>query len=447
MLCRYKELAQQIFQEDDVRSVPETYGDRAVGLTRYDNFEELRRSGEVRQQNVLRVRRQRLRQGEVTKNRENIVFRRRERSFHPSAAELQQRVSLEEVPCDAGAQRDSALETIGDDLRKFARRRDVGIQHQKHTTLVFTCEFAHHQRAETRGRFPMDMARAVGWHIVAQSVEVLTAALCQAFHGALKPGENLEKFPRGRHRGVDEGFGAQLDAMRLLQEAKREARDDAKGILAINAAGWKRDGNGLLHAAALRQIGKIDGRFKERSGGRVLGGYRFHAKGKRRQRQLFVFQFNGGANRLAGENVLRQLQAHGHAGKRDRRENSGHENDGDKAGEDQKEKVVAGVEGGERNQNDSENVEPAFARDFVLHFVAQPAQRRAAGQNRDESDANPAGHEQRGERGNAGEAEASEFGSRAGVKREDQRNRECRHREEERTDSRAVGLGPEVREG
>src|SRR6266481_4757375 len=95
MLCRYKELAQQIFQEDDVRSVPETYGDRAVGLTRYDNFEELRRSGEVRQQNVLRVRRQRLRQGEVTKNRENIVFRRRERSFHPSAAELQQRVSLE----------------------------------------------------------------------------------------------------------------------------------------------------------------------------------------------------------------------------------------------------------------------------------------------------------------------------------------------------------------
>src|SRR5260370_7362322 len=112
----------------------------------------------------------------------------------------------------------------------------------------------------------MDVARTVGRYVIAQSVEVLPAALCKAFHGALKSGENLEKFPRGRNGGIDEGFGAQLDAMRFLQEAKWKARDDAEGILAVDAASWKRDGNGLVRAAALRQIGKIHRRFKNAPG-------------------------------------------------------------------------------------------------------------------------------------------------------------------------------------
>src|SRR4029077_4588928 len=178
------------------------------------------------------------------------------------------------------------------------------------------------------------------------------------------------------------------------------------GILTVNDASRKRDGNGLLRAAAFRQIGKIGRGLQEHRGGCVLGGYRFHAQGKRRQRQFFIFQFDGAAHRLAGENVLRQLQAHGHAGERDRRKNSGHKDDGDEAGEDQKEKIVAGVERGQRNQNDSEDVEPALAADLVFHFVAQPAQWGAAGQNRNQSDADPAGHEQRGQGGNTGDAEA-----------------------------------------
>src|SRR5258708_25392295 len=219
----------------------------------------------------------------MTKNGENIFCGGREWRFHAGAAELQQRVALKEMPSHAGAQCNGALEAIGGDLRHSANdgNRDVRIEHEEHASVIFACEFAHHQRAETRGRFPMNMARGVRWHIVAQSVEILPAALGQAFQGALKSGENLEKFARGLNRGVDHGFRAQLDAMRFLQEAKWEARDDAEGILAVDAASWKRDGNGLVRAAALRQIGKIDGRFKKGRGWRAFGGYRFHAQGGR----------------------------------------------------------------------------------------------------------------------------------------------------------------------
>ena len=104
----------------------------------------------------------------------------------------------------------------------------------------------------------------------------------------------------------------------------------------------------------------------------------FHAQRKRRQRQLFVLQFDSGADRLARENVLRQLQAHLDAGERDRRKNAGHQNNGDQARENQEEQIVAGVQRGERDENDSADINPAFAGNAVLHFVADPAQAECA---------------------------------------------------------------------
>src|SRR6267142_4793277 len=125
--------------------------------------------------------------------------------------------------------------------------------------------------------------------------------------------------------------------MGFLQEAKREACDDAESVLAVAYADWKGNGHGLLGAAALGQIRKIDRRFKKSGRRRILGGYGFHAQREGRQRELFVLEFEGGANRLARENVLGQLQAHGYAGESDGRKNSGHQNDGDQAGENQEE--------------------------------------------------------------------------------------------------------------
>src|ERR1700730_1303663 len=98
----------------------------------------------------------------------------------------------------------------------------------------------------------MNMACAVRRHVIAQSVEILAAAFYEAFHGAFEAGQDFEEFARGFDRGIDQSFRAQGDAMRFLQEAKRKAREDAESILAVNATSGKRDGNGLVCAAAFR---------------------------------------------------------------------------------------------------------------------------------------------------------------------------------------------------
>ena len=129
----------------------------------------------------------------------------------------------------------------------------------------------------------MDVACAVRRHVIAEGVEILAATFGEAFHRALKGGKNLEEFARGLNRRIDESFRAQIEAVRFLQESKWEARNDAKGILAVNAPSGKRYGNGLFYMPALRQIRKIHGRFKQRGGRRVFFGHSFYAQRKGRQ--------------------------------------------------------------------------------------------------------------------------------------------------------------------
>src|SRR6267378_6463296 len=92
-----------------------------------------------------------------------------EKSLYSGAAELQLRVTLEEMPGDAGAQGDGALEAIGGGARRFIGCGGEGmrIQDEKNARFVLARELAHHQRAETCGRFPVDMAGAVGRHVIA----------------------------------------------------------------------------------------------------------------------------------------------------------------------------------------------------------------------------------------------------------------------------------------
>src|SRR6266436_9675464 len=100
---------------------------------------------------------------------EDGLFRWGQRSLDPGAAKLQLRVALEEMPGDAGAQGDGAVEAIRGCTRRFIAcgAEDMRIQDEKNTRLVLARELAHHQRAETRGCFPVDMAGAVGRHVIA----------------------------------------------------------------------------------------------------------------------------------------------------------------------------------------------------------------------------------------------------------------------------------------
>src|SRR6202521_6110901 len=142
-----------------------------------------------------------------------------------------------------------------------------------------------------------------------------------------------------------------------------------------------------------------------------------------------------------------QYEPHSDARERDGRENTGHQNEGDETGENQEEQIVAGVQRGERDKNDPAEINPTLEGDAVLHFVTDPAKRRALGENRNERHAHPAGDGERGKRRSAGERELAYFRGSAGVQRQEERSGEGSYREKECPHGRAVGLGPELRNG
>src|ERR1700740_2255971 len=154
------------------------------------------------------------------------------------------------MPGNTGAQCDRALEALAGGLRCCARlsSENVRIQYEQHARLILASELANHQRAQPRGSFPMNMARAVRGDVITQRIEILAAALCEAFHRTLQARQDFEKFARRLGRRIDQSFRAQIDAMCLLQKAKREACDDAESLLPVNPACRKGDGNGLMRA-------------------------------------------------------------------------------------------------------------------------------------------------------------------------------------------------------
>ncbi len=181
--------------------------------------------------------------------------------------------------------------------------------------------------------------------------------------------------------------------------------------------------------------------------GRAFRPGSFDAQRKRRQRQLFVFEFHDGADGLARKEMLGQDETHGDAGESDRGEDAGDQDDGDEARENQKQKIVAGVQRRKGDEEDSGQVDPACARNAVVHLVAEPAERRALGQDGNESDAHPGGNGESGERRSAGESELAEFRGRAGIERQEQGGGERGHGEKESAHGGAIGSGPELREG
>ena len=296
----------------------------------------------------------------------------------------------------------------------------------------------------------MHVAHAVIGDVAAQRVQILAAALGQTFERAVQAGQNLHKFFRGRDGGIDDGFGVHIHAARLLQESKRKTRDDAKSVLAVHAAPRESHGHGLLHAVALGDIREINGSFEHGRRGSVFWFHGFDAQGKTRQGVLVVLQLDGGAHRLAGKNMFREVEAHLHAGERDGRKNSGHEDDGDQAGEHEEKKIVAGVQRGERDQKDAAEINPAGAGDAVLHFVADPAERRAAGEDRHQSYCHPGGYGKRRQCGSAGQHDVAKLGGGTGIEGQQQGDGECGDGEEESANGGAFGVGgagPESTDG
>src|SRR5258708_40094465 len=101
--------------------MPHIHGGRAAQLAGNDDGEELRRRGEINEQSVLQVSGERLRKCEMPEDGKNVFFGGSEGRFQSRSAELEQRVALEEMPRNAGAQRDRARESLGGLPRKGVR--------------------------------------------------------------------------------------------------------------------------------------------------------------------------------------------------------------------------------------------------------------------------------------------------------------------------------------
>src|SRR3984957_21036931 len=103
----------------------------------------------------------------------------------------------------------------------------------------------------------MHVAGAVARLIVAQGVQILSAAFGQTLERALHTRENLKEVSHGLTRRIDERLRLQIDAARFLQKAKGKSGNDAKRFLRINAATRKSHGHVLLQAAMLRNVREI----------------------------------------------------------------------------------------------------------------------------------------------------------------------------------------------
>src|SRR6267142_2541968 len=321
------------------------------------------------------------------------------------------------------------------------------VEDKQDAAIVLARKLADHQRTKACGSFPVNVTRAVRGDVIPQRVKILTAALGQTFESSLDARQNFQIFFARSHGRIDESFRFQIDVPGLLQESEREASDDAECFLTVNTTARKGHGHGLLHAVMLREIWEINGRLDHRCwSGRPFWLSGFDPEGERWQCQFLILEFDHRADRLARKDVFGHPQAHFDPREGNRRKNAGHQDDGDEACKNQEEKIVAGVQRGERDEEDSGHIDPALPGDAEFHLVADPAEGGALREDGDERDAYPAGNRQRDELGSAVEANPAEFRGGAGIKRKKKRGGESDHGEKERTDGGAVGFGPELRE-
>ena len=104
-----------LFEEDDKGRTPDGVGEEAARLAGDDDLEKFRRCSELGDELLLGIARERLYDGEVPKNIENVFVRRRQWRIEVQTAELQHGIGLIEMPGDVRAQSHGALEAIVED--------------------------------------------------------------------------------------------------------------------------------------------------------------------------------------------------------------------------------------------------------------------------------------------------------------------------------------------
>src|SRR5215472_11499634 len=109
------DLALFLLEEDDEGRTPDGVREEAPRLAGDDDFEQFRRCGELGDELLLGIERERLYDGKVPKNVENVFIRRRQGRIEVQAAELQHRIGLIKMPCDVRAKSHGALEAVVED--------------------------------------------------------------------------------------------------------------------------------------------------------------------------------------------------------------------------------------------------------------------------------------------------------------------------------------------
>ena len=107
-----------------------------------------------------------------------------------------------------------------------------------------------------------------------------------------------------------------------------------------------------------------------------------------------------------------------HAGEHQTREHSGDQNAREQAGQNHEQKIVAGVERRQRDHRDAAEIHQAFARQFVIDLIREPAQRRAPREFRHDGQAHPSGKRERRESGAGSNRLVAGLRRGAGVQRE-----------------------------
>ncbi len=119
-----------------------------------------------------------------------------------------------------------------------------------------------------------------------------------------------------------------------------------------------------------------------------------------------------------------QVQAQLHAAQNDLRKQAGDQDSRQQAGQRHEQQIIAGVERGQRDDENSGQVDDALARHAIVHAIGQPSQGRAPRQHRDHREGHPGGERQRAERGKRRGGGAPIFGGHARVERQQQRGAE-----------------------
>ena len=112
------------------------------------------------------------------------------------------------------------------------------------------------------------------------------------------------------------------------------------------------------------------------------------------------------------------------SGEHDARKHAGNQNACEQAGENQEQQIVAGIDGGEHQHENADEVDDAVARELVINLICEPAKAGAPRECGNDGYGHPAGDSKRKQRGDSGDPDAPFLRSRRGKQREEKSNGE-----------------------